>query len=184
LRGASRYYNPLYAPAFVLECAALRKVRDEMGLDNVQIMIPFVRTLDEARKVIDILNVHGLERGCDGLKVIMMCEVPSNIVLIEEFLTLFDGISIGSNDLTQLMLAVDRDSQIVSDIFDERDSAVMDVMKKAVQAAKRAGKYSGICGQAPSDYPEVAQFLIESGIDSISLNSDSVMQFMVNYKKK
>ena len=178
LRGASRYYSSLYSPAFALECAALKKVRDEMGFENVQIMIPFVRTCDEAHKVIELLSDHGLNRGHKGLKIIMMCEVPANVILIDKFLQYFDGISIGSNDLTQMVLAVDRDSELLSNLFDEQDPAVMNMMKQAIEATERHEKYSGICGQAPSDHPEIARFLIECGIDSISLNVDSVMPFI------
>lgn len=184
LRGASRYYNQLYAPAFALECAALRKVRADMGLDNLQVMIPFVRTVDEARSITQTLQAHGLQRGDADLKVIMMCEVPSNVIMIEQFLEHFDGISIGSNDLTQLTLAVDRDSEYLAPLFDERDPAVMATMKYAVEGARSAGKYSGICGQAPSDYPEIAQFLIDCGIDSISLSPDSVMNFIYSLPRQ
>lgn len=184
LRGASRYYNPLYAPAFALECAALKKVRDEMGFENVQIMIPFVRTCDEAHKIIELLSDNGLNRGNKGLKIIMMCEVPANVILIDKFLQYFDGISIGSNDLTQTVLAVDRDSELLSNLFDEQDPAVMSMMKQAIEGAERHEKYSGICGQAPSDHPEIARFLIECGIDSISLNVDSVMPFIYSLANK
>lgn len=179
LRGASRYYHQEFAAAFELECLALRRVYHEMGLSNMQIMVPFVRTTQEAHKVIDLLGHHGLMRGADGLKIIMMCEIPSNVLLIDQFSEYFDGFSIGSNDLTQLTLGVDRDSGLLSGMFDERDPAVMELIKQAIKGAQRNKKYSGICGQAPSDYPDFAQFLIEQGIDSISLNPDAVLPFML-----
>lgn len=177
-RGASRYYNERYKSAFALECAALKKVYYEMGLSNMQVMVPFVRTISEAKQVCDEMATYGLSRGSDGLKVIMMCEIPSNVVLIEEFSTYFDGFSIGSNDLTQLTLGVDRDSALLSETFDERDPAVKKMMHMAIEGAHRRDRTIGICGQAPSDYPEIAQFLINGGIDSISLNVDSVLPFL------
>jgi pyruvate,water dikinase len=176
LRGASRYRSPEFAEAFAMECRALKKVRDQIGLTNVWIMVPFVRTVGEARKVIEILDSHGLKRGQNGLKLIMMCEVPSNAILAEQFLELFDGFSIGSNDLTQLTLALDRDSGLVADLFDEQDEAVKYLLSRAIQTAKRMGKYIGICGQGPSDHPELADWLVRQGIESISLNPDSVLQ--------
>jgi pyruvate,water dikinase len=176
LRGASRYRSPEFAEAFAMECRALKKVRDQIGLTNVWIMIPFVRTVGEARKVIEILDSHGLKRGQNGLRLIMMCEVPSNAILAEQFLELFDGFSIGSNDLTQLTLALDRDSGLVADLFDEQDEAVKHLLSHAIQTAKRMGKYIGICGQGPSDHPELADWLVRQGIESISLNPDSVLQ--------
>lgn len=178
-RGASRYYNERYKEAFALECAALKKVYYEMGLSNLQIMLPFVRTVDEAKKVCAEMASHGLERGKDDLKMIMMCEIPSNVLLIDEFSHYFDGFSIGSNDLTQLTLGVDRDSELLSAMFDERDPAVKKMMAMAIEGAKRNKRSSGICGQAPSDHPEIAQFLLERGIDSISLNADSVIAFLM-----
>ena len=174
-RGASRYVDPSFADCFALECRAVRKVRDTMGLTNCWIMIPFVRTLDEGRKVIEALAKNGLVRGENGLKVIMMCEVPSNALLADEFLELFDGFSIGSNDLTQLTLGLDRDSAIVSHLFDERDAAVKKLLSMAITAAKAKGKYVGICGQGPSDHPDLADWLMAQGIESVSLNPDTVV---------
>ncbi|GAA5532982.1 phosphoenolpyruvate synthase [Deinococcus aluminii] len=174
-RGASRYRSADFAAAFALECEAIREVRDEMGLTNVQVMIPFVRTVGEAQTINRILEQNGLTRGENDLKVIMMCEVPSNAILADQFLEHFDGFSIGSNDLTQLTLALDRDSGLVADLFDEQNEAVLALMSQAIQAAKRQGKYVGICGQGPSDHPDLAQWLMEQGIDSVSLNPDSVL---------
>jgi pyruvate,water dikinase len=174
-RGASRYRAEAFRPAFALECRAIKKVRDELGLDNVQVMIPFVRTVGEAEEVIEILRREGLERGRNGLKLIMMCEVPSNALLAEQFLRLFDGFSIGSNDLTQFTLALDRDSGLVASLFNEQDPAVKLLMERAIGACKGAGKYVGICGQGPSDHPALARWLVEQGIDSISLNPDTVL---------
>ena len=174
-RGASRYYDPRYRDGFALECRALRKVREEMGLCNVKIMVPFCRTLTEAGAVLDELARNGLHRHERGLELYMMVEVPSNVVLLAEFATYFDGFSIGSNDLTQLVLGVDRDSEIVAKVFDERDAAVRTVIGQAIREARRVGRKIGICGQAPSDYPEFAAFLVECGIDSMSLNPDAVL---------
>ncbi|GGO18775.1 phosphoenolpyruvate synthase [Deinococcus humi] len=174
-RGASRYRSPDFAAAFALECEAMKAVRDDMGLTNVQIMIPFVRTVGEAKTVLEVLEKNGLKRGENGLKIIMMCEIPSNAILAEQFLELFDGFSIGSNDLTQLTLALDRDSGLVADLFDEQDPAVLALMAQAIAAAKKQGKYIGICGQGPSDHPALAQWLMDQGIDSVSLNPDSVL---------
>jgi pyruvate, water dikinase len=176
-RGASRYYNERYKDAFALECAALKRVRTVMGLKNVKIMIPFVRTVTEGELVIAHMERNGLVRGADGLELVMMCEIPSNVVMIDEFSVLFDGFSIGSNDLTQLVLGVDRDSTSIASLFDERDPAVKKMMAMAIEGAHRNKRYIGICGQAPSDYPEVADFLIKAGIDSLSLNADSVLSF-------
>jgi pyruvate, water dikinase len=173
-RGASRYLSPDFRPAFDLECEALRRVREDMGLTNLKIMIPFVRTVDEGRQVIELLAENGLKRGENGLEVIMMCEVPSNVILADEFLDHFDGFSIGSNDLTQLTLGLDRDSAIVAHLFDERNEAVKRMMQLAIRACKAKGKYIGICGQGPSDHPDLAQWLVDEGIDSVSLNPDSV----------
>ncbi len=175
-RGASRYYSKEYRHAFEWECEALKHVRDTMGLDNVKIMIPFVRTPQEGQNVIDIMKENGLVQGQNGLEVYAMCEIPSNVILADRFLEIFDGYSIGSNDLTQLTLGVDRDSELISHIFDERNEAVTRMLEMAIKAAKKAGKYIGICGQAPSDYPEITRFLVQNGIDSISLNPDSVMK--------
>ncbi|MDO4709740.1 MAG: phosphoenolpyruvate synthase [Pseudomonadota bacterium] len=174
-RGASRYIDPSFAEAFALECRAVKRVRETMGLDNLWVMIPFVRTLDEGRKVIEVLAKNGLKQGENGLKVIMMCEVPSNALLAEEFLDIFDGFSIGSNDMTQLTLGLDRDSSIVANLFDERDPAVKKMLSMAIQAARRKGKYVGICGQGPSDHPDLAQWLMDEGIESVSLNPDTVV---------
>ena len=174
-RGASRYRSPDFAAAFALECEAMKAVRDDMGLTNVQIMIPFVRTVGEAKTVLEILERNGLKRGENDLRIIMMCEVPSNALLAEQFLEHFDGFSIGSNDLTQLTLALDRDSGLVADLFDEQDDAVKLLMAQAIAAAKKAGKYIGICGQGPSDHPALARWLMQQGIDSVSLNPDSVL---------
>lgn len=182
-RGAVRYYSQSYKDAFALECAALKKVREKIGLMNITIMVPFVRTVKEAALIIDQLAQNGLKQGEHGLHIFMMCELPSNVVMIDEFLHYFDGISIGSNDLTQLTLGVDRDSSWLSMLFDERDMAVKKMIALAIAGAKRAGKYSGICGQAPSDYPELAESFIEQGIDSLSLNPDSVIPFLLRYKK-
>jgi pyruvate,water dikinase len=175
-RGASRYYHAQYHESFGLECLAMKKIRDDMGLTNVKLMVPFVRTLDEGQMVITEMAKFGLERGKNGLEIYMMCEIPSNVLLIDKFAKIFDGFSIGSNDLTQLTLAVDRDSALIAPLFDERDEAVTLMLKMAIEGAKRAGRPIGICGQAPSDYPEVAQFLIKEGIDSLSLNPDSVLK--------
>lgn len=175
-RGALRYISEDFKPCFRLECEAIKQVRGAMGLKNLEIMIPFVRTLDEARAVHEVLKENGLERGVDGLRVIMMCEIPSNVILAREFLEYFDGFSIGSNDLTQLTLGLDRDSGLVAAAFDERDPAVMILLKQAIEACKSAGKYVGICGQGPSDHPDLAKWLLQQGIDSISLNPDSVIE--------
>ncbi|OLU26950.1 phosphoenolpyruvate synthase [Pseudomonas sp. PA15(2017)] len=175
-RGASRYISESFRDCFELECRALKKVRNEMGLTNVEIMVPFVRTLGEAKQVVDLLAENGLARGQDGLKVIMMCELPSNAILAEEFLEYFDGFSIGSNDLTQLTLGLDRDSGIVAHLFDERNPAVKKLLSNAIQACNKAGKYIGICGQGPSDHPDLARWLMEQGIESVSLNPDSVLE--------
>jgi pyruvate,water dikinase len=182
-RGASRYYHPHYQEAFALECKAMKKVRNTMGLTNLKMMIPFVRTLTEARNVITEMAKNGLSRGENGLEVIMMCELPCNVMLIEEFSTYFDGFSIGSNDLTQTTLGVDRDSELVSAIFDERDPAVKKMLTKAIRKANKIGTYIGICGQAPSDFPELAEFLIEMGIQSLSFTPDTVIPFLMRYAK-
>jgi len=175
-RGAARYVDESFRPCFELECRALRRVRDEMGLTNVWIMVPFVRTVAEAAKVTELLAANGLKRGENGLKVIMMCELPSNAVLAERFLEYFDGMSIGSNDMTQLTLGVDRDSGIVANHFDERDEAVKALLSMAISACRKAHKYVGICGQGPSDHPDLARWLVAQGIESISLNPDTVVE--------
>ncbi len=182
-RGASRYVDPSFSDCFALECQAVKKVRDEMGLANCWVMIPFVRTLDEGRKVIEVLESNGLKRGENGLKVIMMCEVPSNALLADEFLDIFDGFSIGSNDLTQLTLGLDRDSGIVAHLFDERDAAVKKLLSLAIRAARAKGKYIGICGQGPSDHPDLADWLMQQGIESVSLNPDTVIDTWLRLAK-
>ncbi len=175
-RGASRYYNARYRAGFALECRAVRKVRDDMGLHNLKLMIPFCRTVEEGRQVQAEMEKHGLKRGVDGLEIYVMCEIPSNVILARQFAEIFDGFSIGSNDLTQLVLGVDRDSEIVAPLFDERNQAVKDFIAQAIRTVKASGRKIGICGQAPSDYPEFAQFLVDQGIDSISLNPDTVLK--------
>jgi pyruvate,water dikinase len=174
-RGASRYIAPSFRECFELECAALKKVRDELGLANVELMVPFVRTIGEAKQVIGLLEQNGLQRGKNGLKIVMMCELPSNAILADEFLELFDGFSIGSNDLTQLTLGLDRDSGLVAETFDERDAAVKAMLAMAIRACRKHGKYVGICGQGPSDHPDLARWLMEQGIESLSLNPDTVV---------
>jgi pyruvate,water dikinase len=175
-RGASRYYDARYQEGFALECRALRKVREELGFDNVIVMVPFCRTPHEADRVLEVMAQNGLRRGERDLKVYMMCEIPANVVLAEQFAERFDGFSIGSNDLTQLLLGVDRDSDILASLFDERDDAVMVTVAEAIRKAHAAGIKVGICGQAPSNYPEFAAFLVREGIDSISLNPDSFVR--------
>ena len=175
-RGASRYISENFRDCFELECRALKRVRNEMGFTNVEIMVPFVRTLGEASQVIDLLAENGLKRGENGLRIIMMCELPSNAILAEEFLEFFDGFSIGSNDLTQLTLGLDRDSGVIAHLFDERNPAVKKLLSNAIQACNKAGKYIGICGQGPSDHPDLALWLMEQGIESVSLNPDSVLE--------
>jgi len=175
-RGASRYVDETFRPCFELECRALKKVRETMGLKNVQIMVPFVRTLKEGQQVIELLAQNGLRRGVDDLKIIMMCELPTNALLAEEYLEHFDGMSIGSNDMTQLTLGLDRDSSIVAKLFDERDAAVKKMLAMAITACKKKGKYVGICGQGPSDHPDLARWLLEQGIESMSLNPDTVVE--------
>ena len=182
-RGASRYYDPKYAQAYGLECKALKRVRDEMGLTNVIPMSPFCRTPEEGRKVLAQMEKHGLKRGENGLQVYVMCEIPSNIILADEYSQVFDGFSIGSNDLTQLTLGLDRDSALVAHIFDERNQGVKEMVRMVIEKAKKNGRKVGICGQAPSDYPEFARFLVELGIDSISLNPDSVLKTLLDVAK-
>ncbi len=182
-RGASRYVDPSFSDAFALECQAVLKVREQMGLTNCWVMIPFVRTLDEGRRVVEVLEKNGLKQGQNGLKIIMMCEVPSNALLADEFLDIFDGFSIGSNDLTQLTLGLDRDSAIVAKLFDERDPAVKKLLAMAISAARAKGKYVGICGQGPSDHPDLAVWLMEQGIESVSLNPDTVVDTWLRLAK-
>jgi pyruvate,water dikinase len=174
-RGATRYISDDFRACFELECKAMMRVREELGFTNVELMIPFVRTVDEARQVVSILKDNGLERGKNGLRLIMMCELPSNAVIASQFLEYFDGFSIGSNDMTQLTLGLDRDSALVAGTFDERNPAVLAMLEMAITACQAEGKYVGICGQGPSDYPDLAQWLLDRGISSISLNPDTVV---------
>jgi pyruvate,water dikinase len=179
-RGASRYARPAYAEGFALECAAMKRAREVMGLDNIKLMIPFCRRVEEGRSVIARMRELGLERGKAGLEIYVMCEIPNNVVLIDEFSKLFDGFSIGSNDLTQLTLGVDRDSAAVAFDFDERDAGVKEMIRLAVEGCRRNHRHSGLCGQAPSDFPEFAEFLVRLGIDSISLNPDALLKTTVH----
>jgi len=175
-RGASRYYDDRYREGFALECRAIRRVRDDMGLTNVKVMIPFCRTLEEGRRVLDEMAASGLARGENGLEVYVMCEIPNNVILAEEFAELFDGFSIGSNDLTQLTLGVDRDSELLSHVFEERDPGVKRMIEMVIERAHRKGRPVGICGEAPSNYPEFAEWLASIGIDSMSLSPDSLLE--------
>jgi pyruvate, water dikinase len=179
-RGASRYYNERYKEGFGMECEAMRVVRDELGFTNVKLMIPFCRTMEEGKKVLETMKEFGLERGKNGLEVYVMAEIPSNVILAREFAEIFDGFSIGSNDLTQLTLGIDRDSAIIADLFDENNEAVKFMLASVIQAARKAGKKIGLCGQAPSDYPAFARFLVEQGIDSISFNPDAILKGIEN----
>ncbi len=174
-RGASRYIASTFRDCFEMECRAMKKVREEMGLTNVELMVPFVRTVDEGKGVVSLLAEHGLKQGENNLKLIMMCEIPSNALLADQFLEVFDGFSIGSNDLTQLTLGLDRDSGLVASLFDERDPAVKTLLAMAIASANKKGKYVGICGQGPSDHPDLAEWLMDQGISSISLNPDTVV---------
>ena len=183
-RGASRYYDDHYRQAFALECKAIKRIRDDMGLTNLKVMIPFCRTVDEGRKVLSEMESHGLKRGEAGLEVYVMCEIPSNVILADKFAEIFDGFSIGSNDLTQLTLGLDRDSELVAHIYDERNDAVKRLISQVIKTAKQKGRKIGICGQAPSDFPEFAQFLVECGIDSISLNPDTVIKTKLKIAEK
>jgi pyruvate,water dikinase len=177
-RGAARYAHPAYAAGFALECAALRRVRADMGLTNLRIMVPFCRRVEEAERVLAAMAAHGLRRGEDGLEIYVMCEIPNNVIQADAFAALFDGFSIGSNDLTQLTLGVDRDSGIVAFDFDERDPGMLAMFRMAIEGAKRNGRHIGICGEAPANYPEIAAFLVRQGIDSISVNPGSVLRTM------
>ena len=179
-RGASRYYNPRYQEGFALECHAMKLVRDEMGLANVKLMIPFCRTVKEGQKVLQQMEEHGLVRGKNGLEVYVMAEIPSNVLLAKAFAQIFDGFSIGSNDLTQLTLGIDRDSSTVSAHFDEQDEALKYMISTLIRVAHEAGAKVGLCGQAPSDFPEFARFLVAQGIDSISFNPDALLQGVEN----
>ena len=182
-RGASRYYDEKFRPAFELECRAFKKARDEMGLTNIKAMIPFCRTIREGQQVLEIMASQGLRRGENGFQVYVMCEIPSNVILAEKFAEIFDGFSIGSNDLTQLTLGVDRDNASIAHVYDENNEAVKDLIIGVIQVAKQKGVKIGICGQAPSDHPEFARFLIEAGIDSISLTPDTVVKTTIEAKK-
>jgi pyruvate, water dikinase len=182
-RGASRYLSADFADCFAMECEALRYVRDEMGLTNVKLMIPFVRTVAEMQGVVELLGSHGLRRGDNDLQVVMMCELPSNALLAADFLEHVDGFSIGSNDMTQLVLGLDRDSSLVAGSFDERNPAVLRVLEMAIRACRERGKYVGICGQGPSDHPDLAQWLVEQGIESMSLNPDTVVDTWMHLAK-
>jgi pyruvate,water dikinase len=179
-RGASRYYHPLYKDAFEMECKAMKIVRDDMGLNNIKLMIPFCRTIKEAQQVIEVMKDCGLERRLNGLELYVMIEIPSNALLAEEFAKHFDGFSIGSNDLTQLTLGADRDSELLSEIFSPFDAAVMQLIEMTLTKARKTGTHTGLCGQAPSDYPEYAQFLVKNGIDSISFNPDALIKGIEN----
>jgi len=178
-RGASRYYSEVYKPAFGLECQAILRVRNKMGLTNTKVMVPFCRTPEEGEKVLKVMEEYGLKRGENGLEVYVMAELPSNIILADRFAEIFDGFSIGSNDLTQLTLGLDRDSGLVAHLYDERNEAVKRLISQLISIAKEKGKKVGICGQGPSDFPDFAQFLVEEGIDSISLNPDSVLKTLL-----
>lgn len=182
-RGASRYYHDLYRDGFILECRAIQKVREQMGLENVKVMIPFCRTVEEGRKVVEIMAENGLKQGDNGLEVYVMVEIPSNVILLEEFAEIFDGFSIGSNDLTQLTLGIDRDSQLMGALFDENNAAAKKMIAQAIEKARKTGKKIGLCGQAPSDFPEFASFLVNEGIDSISFNPDALLNGIKNINK-
>ena len=182
-RGASRYYDPKYRAAYALECAAMKKVREEMGLTNLKLMIPFCRTIGEGEKVLAEMKKNGLERGKKDLQVYVMCEIPNNVIQGEAFCELFDGFSIGSNDLTQLTLGVDRDSELIRHVFDERDEGVKEMVRQIIRIGKKKNRKVGICGQAPSDYPEFARFLAKEGIDSMSLNPDTVIKTTIDLNK-
>jgi pyruvate,water dikinase len=182
-RGASRYYDEKFRPAFEMELRAIKRVREEFGLKNIWVMVPFCRTIEEGKKVLEIMAKNGLKKGADGLKVIVMCEIPSNVILAEEFLEIFDGMSIGSNDLTQLTLGLDRDSAIVAKVGDERNKAVKQMISRIIKVCREKKKYCGICGQAPSDYPEFAEFLMKEGIESMSLNPDTVIKTILSLVK-
>jgi len=183
-RGASRYYDKNFKEAFGLECKAILKARNEMGLKNIKVMIPFCRTVEEGKRVIETMKEFGLVQGDDGLEVYVMCEIPSNVILADKFADIFDGFSIGSNDLTQLTLGLDRDSELVAEIYDERNEAVKRLVAQVIKIAKEKGKKIGICGQAPSDYEEFATFLVECGIDSMSLNPDTVIKTRLKIAEK
>ena len=182
-RGASRYVSDDFKDCFELECRALRKVREDMGMSNIWAMVPFVRTVAEGQAVIEVMRSFGLEQGKHDLKIIMMCELPSNALLADQFLDIFDGFSIGSNDLTQLTLGLDRDSELIAHLFDERDESIKMLLSMAIQACRKRGKYVGICGQGPSDHPDLADWLLEQGIESMSLNPDTVVETWLRLAK-
>ena len=182
-RGASRYYHDLYKDGFALECKAIKRVRDRMGLTNLKVMVPFCRTVEEGKKVLAVMEENGLKRGENGLEVYVMIEIPSNVILAEKFAMIFDGFSIGSNDLTQLTLGVDRDSELILDLFDENNEAVIQMIRIAIHAARKTDTQIGLCGQAPSDHPEFAAFLVKEKIDSISFNPDALLQGIENINK-
>jgi len=179
-RGASRYHDERYRAGFDLECKAMQRVREDMGLTNVKLMIPFCRTVEEGKEVLEVMEENGLKRGKNGLEIYVMTEIPSNVMQAEDFAEIFDGFSIGSNDLTQLTLGIDRDSEIVSDLFNEKNKAIKNMVAMAIEKAHEANKKIGLCGQAPSDFPEFAQFLVEQGIDSISFNPDAIAKGIEN----
>ncbi len=183
-RGAARYYDVQFKQAFLLECKAIKKVREEFGIDNIQVMVPFCRTVDEGRKVVKVIEEAGLKSGENGLKIFVMCEIPANVILAEQFLQVFDGFSIGSNDLTQLTLGLDRDNSVIAGIGNEKNEAIKELIEEAVRVCKLNNKYSGICGQAPSDFPDFAEFLVELGIESISLNPDSIIKTILVVSEK
>jgi pyruvate,water dikinase len=183
-RGASRYYDPKFTPAFLMECQAIKRARDVFGLKNIKVMVPFCRTVSEGKKVLALIKKSGLEKGKDGLRVYVMCEIPSNVILADKFLEIFDGMSIGSNDLTQLVLGIDRDNSTLQKIFDERNLAVKEMISKVIRECKKKKKYIGICGQAPSDLPDFAEFLVKEGIESISLNPDTIIKTILNLSKR
>jgi pyruvate,water dikinase len=183
-RGASRYYDEKYKPAFELECRALRRARNDMGLTNIKVMVPFCRTPEEGKKVVALMKKFGLVQGQEGLEIYVMCEIPSNVICADQFAEIFDGFSIGSNDLTQLALGLDRDSSLVAHLYDERNEAVKRLVAQVIKVAKEKGRKIGICGQGPSDFPEFAEFLVECGIDSISLIPDTVVKTRLAIAKK
>jgi len=182
-RGASRYYSETYRPAFELECKAFKKVREKTGLKNIKVMVPFCRTVEEGKKVIEIMKSKGLKQGKDGLEIYVMCEIPSNVILADQFAEIFDGFSIGSNDLTQLSLGLDRDSALVCHVYNERNEAVKRLISQVIKTAKEKGKKIGICGQGPSDFPDFAEFLVKEGIDSLSITPDTIIQTTINIAK-
>jgi len=182
-RGASRYYSDHYKEGFALECAAIKKVREKMGLVNLKVMVPFCRTVKEGKQVVELMEKNGLKKGANGLEIYTMVEIPSNVILAEEFAKVFDGFSIGSNDLTQLTLGIDRDSEIMGKLFDENDRAVKRMIAMAIRSANKTKTKIGLCGQAPSDFPEFARFLVEEEIDSISFNPDALLQGIENINK-